>query len=261
MLLHISDIHARPGQNLVALADSVAAAIAPYGQPTHLVASGDFGFQGQHAALGARFARLQAERLSLSPSRVVCCPGNHDIELSDGRTSLQTYHREIAGLLQDAGRADPTAASIYSNEGIDFLVLNSAHLLEWSHGHVDLSAIQRLNLRSRTGTGVAVVHHHCIPFDESDPSHISNAHPLLNLLEANGFHALLHGHRHMSMTLRLNTLRIVGVGSVNYPPVPNINNQFNLIEVGKYLLRFRFIGDVQSKHGIQGSWVGEKEDW
>src|SRR4051812_48274753 len=98
MLLHISDIHARPGQNLVALADSVAAATAPYGRPSHLVASGDFGFQGQHTTLGARFTRQLADRLGLPPSPVVCCPGNHDIESSNGRTSLQTYHREISTL-------------------------------------------------------------------------------------------------------------------------------------------------------------------
>ena len=205
--------------------------------------------------------RQLAERLAVAPSRIICCPGNHDIETSNGRNSFQTYHREISGLIQDAGRAEPTAASIYRHDGIDFLILNSAHLLEWSHGHLDIGAIQRLSSKLGDGLRIAVVHHHCIPYDEADRSHITNAYQLVSYLDANGFHALLHGHRHMAMTMRLGGLRIIGVGSVNYPPTANINNQFNLIEPGRILVRFRFIGDVQSATGSSGSWVCREDQW
>jgi 3',5'-cyclic AMP phosphodiesterase CpdA len=262
MLLQISDMHARPGQDLVGLVDGIAAAVSPYGRPSHVIGCGDFGFQGRHTDLGARFMRQLADRLGVKPPQIVCCPGNHDIEtVPNGEKSFQTYHREMTGLLQDAARAQPVAANIYEHDGTAFLVLNSAHLLDWAHGHIEMSAVKRLTMKGDATLRIAVVHHHCIPFDEADPSHIANAYPLLTYLEAHGFHALLHGHRHMAMTLRLHTLRIVGVGSVNYPPAANINNQFNLIEPGERLLRFRFIGDAQSAKGAQGDWVCQKDSW
>jgi 3',5'-cyclic AMP phosphodiesterase CpdA len=124
-----------------------------------------------------------------------------------------------------------------------------------------MPAVHRLTVQRGSTQKIAVVHHHCIPFDETDPSHIANAYSLLTYLEAHGFSALLHGHRHIAMTLRLQTLRIVGVGSVNYPPTTNINNQFNLIEPGKQILRFRFIADAPSASGKDGDWVCRKDDW
>jgi predicted phosphodiesterase len=262
MFLQLSDIHARPGQNLVGLVDGISAAVSPYGRPSHVIGCGDFGFQGRHADLGARFVRQLTDRLGVTPSQIVCCPGNHDIETaSNGQNSFHTYHREITRLLQNAARAQPVAASIYEHDDTAFLVLNSAHLLDWTHGHIDMNAVHRLTMEAGAKRRIAVVHHHCIPFDETDASHIANAYPLLTYLEAHGFDALLHGHRHMEMTLRLHTLRIVGVGSVNYPPAANINNQFNLIEPDKRLLQFRFIGDAQSAKGTQGDWVCREDSW
>jgi predicted phosphodiesterase len=262
MFLQISDIHARPGQDLVGLVDGIAAAVSPHGRPSYIIGCVDFGLQGQHANLGARFVRQLADRLGVTPARIICCPGNHDIETaSSGQRSFQTYHREITGVLQDAARAQPGAAGIYQHDGTAFLVLNSAHLLDWARGHIDMSAVHRLTMKVSTALRIAVVHHHCIPIDETDASHIANAYPLLCYLEAHGFHALLHGHRHMAIALRLNGLRIVGVGSVNYPPAANINNQFNLIEPGRRLLRFRFIADAPSARGTQGDWVCEEDSW
>jgi predicted phosphodiesterase len=262
MLLHVSDIHARPGPDLATLAESIAKAVAPYGCPSHLVASGDFGFQGQHTNMGARFVRQLADRVGVAPAHIVCCPGNHDIAPNaNGKPTMEAYHKEISTLLKDAGRAEPVRARLYEDGAATFLVLNSAYLMNWRYGHIDTAAVQGINLPEKSDFRIAVVHHHCIPFEDEDRSHISNAYPLLTYLEKHRFDALLHGHRHMAMTLRLHTLHVIGAGSINYPPTANLNNQFTLIEPGKSVRRFRFIADITSATGGHGDWVCQQESW
>jgi hypothetical protein len=261
MLLHISDIHARPGQALMNLADEIAMAVASFQRPTYLVASGDFGFRGLHVALGARFVRLLADRIRLSSDDILCCPGNHDIgSEAAGIPSLSSYHGEIARLLRDATRAEPRPAQVYRRGDYEFLLLNSAHLLDWQKGHVDMRALQGLPI-SDAAIKIAIVHHHCIPFEEADRSHISNAYPLLTYLVNRGYVALLHGHRHLAMTLRVSALRVIGVGSINYEPTANVNNQFNLLSPGQFIRRFRFVADAASKAGPDGTWVSTEEPW
>jgi predicted MPP superfamily phosphohydrolase len=260
LILHISDIHARGGQRLTTLAKSIARAITPHGEPSHIVASGDFGFQGHSIGSGVQFIRELAEYVHVSPNNIVCCPGNHDLQSDpQGTVSLRDYHREISRLLQNSDRSNPLAAMTFRQGDIQFLVLNSAYLLDWRAGQVDMGSVNKLR-EDLAETKIAVVHHHCIPYDETDLSHIANSYPLLVYLEQNGYHALLHGHRHMAMTIRLNTMRVFGVGSVNFEPEKNMNNQFNLLYPGKRVLRFRFIGDSYGSTGM-GEWRPEDLSW
>jgi predicted phosphodiesterase len=260
MLLHISDIHAQPGR-LPRVAEIVET-LSPHPRPTHLVVSGDLGHQGNHATLGARFVRELADELGLDPTQIVVCPGNHDIgKDGSGGPSFDAYHREMAKVLRNAERANPTAAKLYSAGDYDFAIFNSAHHLDWRHGHVLMSAIHRLPSKRKSSIGVAVVHHHLLPYDDGDHSHITNTYPLLTYLTSQGYDVLLHGHRHVSTRVRVESMHVIGVGSVNFPPASNINNQFNLISPGQFIRRFRFVADKRSPTGVVGAWVVDEVGW
>jgi hypothetical protein len=71
--------------------------------------------------------------------------------------------------------------------------------------------------------------------------------------------AVLHGHRHLALTLRLGQTRLIGVGSATATPTANINNQFNFIVIGESVTRFRLIEDAQSEVGTH--WIPAREPW
>jgi predicted phosphodiesterase len=256
MLLHISDVHAQAGEPTDKLVKGILAAIEPYTRPSYLIVSGDLGNRGQHIALGVRLVRMIAAGLDIPPTNIISCPGNHDIGHQPNRApTFQDYHREVSTLLRDADRAAPTAANMYTSGDYDFLTLNSAHRLDWRSGHVDIDALLKVRHRRPDSLGIVVVHHHLIPYDEGDTSEIANAYPVVRYLVENGYTLLLHGHRHVSVRLRIDSLEVVGAGTLNLKPQSNINNQFNLISPGRVLYRFRFTGDVDNRDGSIGAWV------
>jgi predicted MPP superfamily phosphohydrolase len=256
-ILHLSDIHAKLGQPLEILARGVAASLrAKALVPDFVVASGDFGYQGSGTEAGAAVVSLIAKESNVSSERIVCCPGNHEI---DGSPEFHNYRSAIATLLCDANRAVPDPCLRYSYGGVDFLVMNSAYHRDWSYGEVDVDAIANCLSKHplKETERIAVVHHHCIPYSSKDPSQIRNAYPLLRLLDCHEFNALLHGHRHIAMSLKVGKgTRVIGVGSLNFPPQPNISNQFNFIDIGKRILRFRRTADAEEL-----CQTGPEEEW
>jgi len=78
-ILHISDIHPRSGDNLGRLAEAIASAAKDF-KVGFLVASGDLGYQGQNQEIAARWLRKLADMIRVPKERIICVPGNHDVE-------------------------------------------------------------------------------------------------------------------------------------------------------------------------------------
>jgi predicted phosphodiesterase len=260
-ILHISDIHPQPGDDLKQLASTIAHAVAQFGIGC-LVVSGDLGFQGKHHEAAGQWLRHLAEIIGVPLERVVCVPGNHDVDKSRPHDPFREYSRGLFQLYANSDRTVVRAADLYICEDWEFLLINSAYHLDTDYGKVDSEAIRRvLPDRPKNPKRVAVVHHNPIPVVESDRSTIVNAYGFLKQISEAGYEVLLHGHQHLAMSLSVGTAtRLVGVGSINFPPWENTNNQFNVLELGKRIVRFRLHADSVSPSHM-GNWDGHEEQW
>src|SRR3989442_2979244 len=261
-LLHISDIHPVAGQDLGALADDIHSAVGNHFEIGFLVVSGDLGCQGRNQELAARFITRLARKFGIGSESIICVPGNHDLQLNQPHSPFELYSQAVFKVVGDAARAQAQNASRYLSGKNEFLLLNSAFHLTKDYGRVDCKALRGLlDSSSDSSTRIAVVHHHPIPVEDPDRSSIVNAYELLRLISDAGYDVLLHGHRHMAMSLHIGTKTLLaGVGSVNFTPKKNINNQFNVIDVGKKVARFRYQAD-STKAGRVGRWELEEEPW
>jgi 3',5'-cyclic AMP phosphodiesterase CpdA len=260
-ILHISDIHPRPGDDLEQLASGIAHAANPF-NIGFLVVSGDLGYQGKNHDSAGEWLRRLAQLIHVPIDRVVCVPGNHDIDTHRPHDPFGEYSRGLFRLYANSERTVVRTADLYKSGDAEFLTINSAYHLDTAYGMVDYDAIRRVLLEpSRSATRIAVVHHNPIPVSDADRSTIVNAYGFLKLISETGFEVLLHGHQHLAMSLRVGTsTRLVGVGSVNFPPWKNTNNQFNVLEVGKRIIRFRLHADSVSPSHM-GNWDGHEEQW
>lgn len=257
-ILHISDLHAHGGNPRRSLVGEIAESVRDAELST-LVVSGDFGHQGSGHQAAARWVADLAGELGVQRNRIVCCPGNHDLRIG-GVPSFNDYTRAVAELTGRASRAQPDPAMYYEIDGIGFLVLNTVYHLDHSYGLVLVEEIQRVLAANESASPiVCVMHHHFIPQRQSDRSAVANAYDLLTTLAEYPVVGLLHGHRHMAMTVRIGEIRAVGVGSVSFEPERNVNNQFNVIEVGAGVERFRLIED--STGVAANRWVPTYEPW
>lgn len=263
IILHISDIHAQAHQLLDGAVDSVVTTVQAL-KPSYIIASGDFGYQGKGTVHGTKFVRQIARKLKISPTRIVCCPGNHEIQ-QGGVNRFAEYFEAVTDLINDATRARPLPVALYQIDEIEFLICNSAYHLDHQYGLVNLDELKNVlkqqSIRPVRGSRIAIVHHHCIPISNNDQSQIRNAYEFLSLLSEHHYCLLLHGHRHMAVSMQIGReLRIIGTGSVNFVPERNVNNQFSVIDVGNKTIRFRYNLDVATTGGL-GTWVPREEPW
>src|SRR5438046_627998 len=105
-ILHISDIHPRPGDNLRLLAETIADATKAF-KIGFLVASGDLGYQGQNQEIAAQWLRELADKIKVPKERIICVPGNHDVD--KGRIErledpFGGYSRALIELLESSER-------------------------------------------------------------------------------------------------------------------------------------------------------------
>ncbi len=255
-ILHISDIHPRPGDNLGRLAESIAYAAKTF-KISFLVASGDLGYQGQNQRTAAQWLRELADKIKVPKERIICVPGNHDIDKSRLEDPFGGYSQALFQLLESSERTQVRNASRYVCDDHEFLLVNSAYHLDTTYGMVDCDGIRGVlrDRRPEVAKRVAVVHHNPISVAKSDSSTIANAYEFLRIISDAGYDVILHGHQHIAMSLRVGEkTRLAGVGSVNFEPGRNINNQFNIVEVAR-VIRFRFHADSTSSSGM-GNW-----DW
>lgn len=260
-ILHVSDIHPQPGEDLDRLAVSIATAARPFAV-NGIVASGDLGYQGKYQSLGARWLSLLAELVHVPLDRVVCVPGNHDIDTTAPHAPFHQYSKALYDLFLNSDRTTVAPVTVHTCGDWDFLLVNSAFHLDKTFGKVDCERlVDVLRDRPRKTYNVAVVHHNPIPIIESDRSTIVNSYEFLRLISEANYSVLLHGHQHMALSLRVGSgTRLVGVGSVNFPPFLHTNNQFNIIWLHQKIIRFRFHADSTSPR-VHGNWDATEEPW
>jgi predicted phosphodiesterase len=262
-ILHVSDIHPAASDNLAGLAHEISSAVKQNNcSPGYIVASGDLGLRGENQQESARFLLTLASDLSLTPTQIICVPGNHDVERANSLTPFHNYSNALYTVTRDSARTVVSPAALYRHADVEFLLINSAHHLNTTYGNVNCDALRRVIAHlSPSTTKVVVVHHNSIPVDENDRSTITNAYEFLTIVSSVGCDVVLHGHQHASLALIIGSrTKLVGVGTVNFVPATNVNNQFNVVDVGKRTLRFRYHADSSTSLGF-GNWDREELPW
>jgi 3',5'-cyclic AMP phosphodiesterase CpdA len=242
-VLHLSDLHfgSTPAIGVVASTLEEIAALfmeeAAESESRVIVLSGDITSKGEatpYVDAGQALARL---RDAVQPDHVVCCPGNHDINLASPRDhrfdnfnrfclSLTNDHRQLAG-----GRSSASLIEILP--GLDFVIANSSHHEDPAYGEVQIEDLQRTLTASSAETKLLVLHHPVVSSSTSGPG-IRNAAELLAVSASAGVSAILHGHGHGELLVRFgDRAPVLGVGSVFFPPNRNLNNQFAVYKVSQ----------------------------
>jgi 3',5'-cyclic AMP phosphodiesterase CpdA len=262
-LLHVSDIHPSASDDLVPLAHEISSTVKRNNcLPTFIVASGDLGLKGSNQQLSAKFLLTLASDLGLGSKQIVCVPGNHDVEKGNFMAPFHNYSNAVYTITKDSARTIASDAALYRHDGMEFLLINSAYHLDIAYGKVNCDALRKTVAElSTTATKIVVVHHNAIPVDENDRSTITNAYEFLTIVSSVGCEVVLHGHQHVSLSLVVGSgTKLVGVGTVNFIPATNVNNQFNVVDVGKRVLRFRYHADSSTSRGV-GNWDREELPW
>jgi predicted phosphodiesterase len=263
-LLHVSDIHAKPGDPFDQYLAEIPRA-AGVEDIDFIIASGDLGLKGQDADLAATFLLDLADTIGLSANAIVCCPGNHDLDArAVPNLRFAGYLRAMQRLHGDPAPYDPTAGGVASVvRDVGFVAINSAYHGDYRYGKVELNVVERcLDRVTACPVKLVLVHHHMLPLD-GDDSHVRNTYELLTLLDARGVDAVLHGHQHMRMRMLVGRkTRIIGAGTLNFQPHHDVGRQFNVIDVGMGWTRYRYQADAVGPGGRLGHWLPfEKEVW
>jgi 3',5'-cyclic AMP phosphodiesterase CpdA len=195
-------------------------------------------------------------------AKFVFCPGNHDINTKAApEDAFSGFNSAVWHSGQTAMFSRERTAITVPQDGVQFVLVNSAYHLDHKFGKIELELLGDVLATNERMCRILLVHHHSIPAMGDKNSAIRNAQQFLQVCVANRVDAILHGHGHMESMLSLGRRQalIIGVGSLFYPPKPNYNNEFNLIclrgnEIER-ILRFRFLADRPNSRGKLGSFV------
>lgn len=179
---------------------------------------------------------------SLGPVRLI--PGNHDVdwkqtERADRMDPWQDFINKFRGGVYDYWTSDARDADVVTDFAVSHnLVIAEINSAAWSEegeesaqrGELSEGAILSLNNQldalsaeiRHSCIKIAIVHHHPILLpDLVEPGHgydsIQGARHLLRILRQNGFHLLLHGHKHMPFTFSENSLSALQRIQHKYP--------------------------------------------
>ncbi|MBF0416333.1 MAG: metallophosphoesterase [Magnetococcales bacterium] len=186
-------------------------------------------------------------------------PGNHDITITNQEhDAFSVYNRFIFSLGQKIILSETAAINSVNLEGQSFLLVNSAYHRDHKRGKVNCEALLNYLSENSLDNFIVILHHHLIPFELDKGSSVINSLEILQALSDRSVVAILHGHTHSESLLFYGRTPypIIGVGSLFFPPDPNFNNTFNLVEIDnrsvKKIIKFRYLSDGVNRMGERG---------
>lgn len=165
---------------------------------------------------------------------IKCCPGNHDA----------THIDDLWDFIQKVDVDDPPSKtklrSCYTveieNSETKIVFVNSCKGDQFEKGCIDYDALDyELKNLGENNKKIIVLHHTVMSMFEEDSSSIRNAAKLVNLIDKYDVIGVLHGHIHGREILSLgqNQCKIIGTGALLSRENPDVNSQFNIIELKK----------------------------
>ncbi|WP_369045768.1 metallophosphoesterase family protein [Sinomonas sp. P10A9] len=237
LIMHISDIHfaaeskgqPSPREALEAASDAV---LHDFGDAEIvLVLSGDVTTTGNTSGYVEALRALESLKANLNITKVVVCPGNHDIERVAAK-EFRSFNKFAFSLTNDPNQCwnEAHAVRIVSHGDYDFVLGNTSFHGDYRTGKVPLKDMKALLTRDERPK-IVVIHHSPIA-SEYGGGGLAEAYELLSLISGCSAIALLHGHVHsdQAITVGRNQAVVCGVGSIGFRPDPNMNNQFAMYE-------------------------------
>ena len=210
------------------------------------------------------FLNIITSKINSKNIKYIICPGNHDIVNGLGRKSFKELDKFIFDLsLTSEVSFQKDSVNIVSVNKIDFLIINSSYHFNQNYGKIDLEKLKKVLDISENEEKVIVLHHHLIPMREGENSTVVNTYEFLKMLEGYKILAILHGHQHMKIEMRMgsDSYQIIGVGSILANIETNYNNQFNLIKIDEKKitkkLEFKFTMEEMGDSAI-GKFIEKK---
>lgn len=246
-ILHISDLHfGDPSSVLhrVEVDRALSSLLAKAGRDAFVVFSGDVSFRGSKQGYSEALEALQPalNRFGINRSKVVVCPGNHDIVKSTTAWSLfEAFDSWSAEMRSDKRCTFSTESCRLLSDGeADVLVINSAYHGHIGYGLVDVEQMDKTlgqiePTKQQGRPRIAVLHHHLIPYSGlGDESTTRNSYDVLKRLVKYDFSLVLHGHQHALLELGVGSTstKICGVGSFRYS-TPGFINGANVYRVNE----------------------------
>ena len=233
-LLHLSDLHfeAPPGAKLTpphALSRATDAIIRDFPKSEFvLVISGDITTRGAATGYLEALRALEELRGRLTITKIVVCPGNHDLAVVAPR-DFRDFNQFAFSLTNDTAQfwnETQTVRVIPWNE-YRFVLINTSFHGDYRYGSVPLDALREA-LAGNAGLHLIVVLHHSPISSTYGGGGLSDAYELLKVVSEYGAVAILHGHVHsdQSLTVGRHGTLLFGIGSLGFQPDGNMNNQF-----------------------------------
>lgn len=178
---------------------------------------------------------------------IKCCPGNHDATHMDNLS-------EFISKIDDEPPLEEKVEKCYmveiKEEEPKFIFVNSCKGNQFEKGCIDYKALEQELINSgQDNKKIIVLHHTVMSMFEEDSSPIRNAAKLVNLIDKYDVIGVLHGHIHGREILSLgqNQCKIIGTGALLSRNNPNVNSQFNIIELKNNMflkiLNCRYLAD------------------
>lgn len=180
---------------------------------------------------------------------IKCCPGNHDtthmkflkenfIDNVDGSNSLSQKKLEFCYTVS-VDRLDTK-----------IIFVNSCADNQFKEGRIDYRKLEQELRKYKDCKKVLVLHHTIMSMFDGDSSSIRNAAQLINLVDKYHVIGILHGHIHgrQILTLGENQCKLIGTGALFSRNNPNVNSQFNIIE----LKNSRFLKILNCRYRADG---------
>lgn len=239
LIIHLTDLHFGAGsKNQISFSDVKRHFIEYINNLTDnpiIVLSGDITYQATQGGYSAArdFFEDVIAKTNIEPTRFIFCPGNHDIDADLSFSQFTSFCYSIRKDRQFDFSSRPSVSIVLDD--IYFIVSNSSFHRNKNYGLVDLDRLKAelappphdKQLR------IAIQHHHLLPIIEADTSVVRNAYHYLNVLDANGISAILHGHQHFNVGFPIgaNKMRVFGGGTFGFA-TEGVVNSFNVYHVG-----------------------------
>jgi 3',5'-cyclic AMP phosphodiesterase CpdA len=232
-IIHWSDLHFASGPGGLepdrAVLRATEAIKRDYGMiPFTLAITGDITTRGAEHGYREAIESLVKTKRILAISRVLVCPGNHDISPVRSR-EFQPFNRfafEATGSKdQNWNYLEPVA--VESDGSYSFISINSAFEGDHRYGSTPIAQL-RAALDNTEGTHRILLLHHSPIQSSYAGGGMADAYELLRLASERQVAAVLHGHVHSDQTLSIGSGPTVlyGIGSLGFEPDPNMNNEF-----------------------------------
>lgn len=224
-ILHISDLHF-PIENSVTTEGEFIRAIGDLidsisDENLYLLISGDITFQGKREGYedaSRIFKKIIGDTDKIKADKILLCPGNHDIVLTQGGENAFSLFDAFSFALTNNKTFTFSQKNnvIYESEDAIFLIVNSSYNMDHKYGYVDIPSINN-SLKSidtdNNKVKVAIVHHHLINQHRNDTSVLRNAYQFLKLLQHYNFEFILHGHQHSNMESLIDKISVFGIST------------------------------------------------